>query len=423
MNYTQNPRMGGPCSVVIIDEHATVTGGATRVAIDEAVALSAAGISVVYLAAIGPISMELQYSKVQVVLLEQHQLTDAWRHPTAALQGIWNTTAYRAMEDVLEQLDPDSTVIHVHSYSKTISASPVRCAVDRGFSVIATLHDYFAACPNGGFFDYPAGETCRRVPLSRDCIFRNCDKRNYANKVYRVTKAYVQREFSGMPGRVTNFIALSESSLSLIRPYLPRESQLFILPNPCSVSKTPPIDAATHSLVAVVGRLSPEKGIELIVRAAQLAGTKLLFIGDGPLRKTAEAGGTHSVTGWVSRTEVYSLFERVRCLVLPSLVAETYGLSVVDAAARGIPSIVTDICGVAERISHGQTGWRIPANDLDSLATSLTTITNDNLVSTVGRAAYTAYWAAPLTLDVHIKDLLQIYRRVLDQRTRNVGIR
>lgn len=413
MNSRQTNPIGFPISVVVVDEHSTVTGGATRVAIDEAIALSEVGAAVTYFAAVGPICTELRSSKVNVVLLDQHHLAESWKHPAAAFQAIWNQVAYRAMGRLLNSLHVNSTVIHVHGYSKTMSASPIRCAIDRGFAVVTTLHDYFSACPNGGFFDYPTGQLCTRAPMSLRCLTHNCDKRSYAVKSYRALKTYVQREFGGMPTRVKNFIVLSDSSLSLLRSYLPNDANLFLLRNPCSVPHLPPADTASRNLVAVVGRLSPEKGIEIVVSAARDSGTQLLFIGDGPLRNIAEADGTHQVTGWVSRNQVHRLFDQVRCLILPSLVPETYGLSVVDAAARGVPSIVTNICGIAEYINHGTDGWRIPPGDVDSLAACLHAIKDDKIISTAGRAAYTRYWSAPLSLDTHICALLDIYRSIL----------
>lgn len=401
--------------IIIIDDHATVCGGATRVAIDEARGLSAAGFLVTYLAAIGPICAELGSSSIRVILLDQHPLADSWKHPTAAFQSIWNRTAYRVMGELLDQANPQSTIVHVHGYSQTISASPVRCALDRGFEVVSTLHDYFAVCPNGGFFDYPMGHTCNRTPLSMSCISRNCDKRNYANKLYRVIKTIAQHRLSAMPSGLRTFIAVSESSFLRMKNYLPRDATFFLLQNPCSVSRAPPVAAATHNTVAAVGRLSPEKGIELLVRAARQTDTKLLFIGDGPLRHVAEAGGTYRVTGWVSHEEVLGLLNKVRCLVLPSLVPETHGLSVVDAAAKGVPSIVTDICGVAERIEHGKTGWRVPPGDVKALVAALDAVKNDSVVSNIGAAAYVGYWTAPLSLDSHIRAILKVYQHILER--------
>ncbi len=65
-----------------------------------------------------------------------------------------------------------------------------------------------------------------------------------------------------------------------------------------------------------------------------------MFIGDGPLRPIEATGAR--VTGWLSAEDVQRELEHARCLVFPSLWYETYGLVVNEAAARGIPAIVSD---------------------------------------------------------------------------------
>ena len=402
-----------PNSVVIIDEHATVTGGATRVAVDEAVGLAATGVSVTYLASIGPTCDELSRSSVRVILLGQKRLVDARDNPSVLLQNLWNSAAFRAIDTLVNDLDPRTTVIHVHGFSQTLSGSPIRCALDRGFPVLFTLHDYFTCCPNGGFFDYPAKRVCQRRPLSFTCVARNCDKRNYAHKLYRVASTQARRYLGRIPSELKYFIGVSHSSVQRLRPYLPSDATFFFLRNPCSIPKTAPAAPQSHSHVAAIGRLSPEKGLEILLDAARHSGTQLLFIGDGPLRRTIEAAGPHRVTGWVSRSEVHRLLESVRCLALPSLWPETFGLSVMDAAARGIPSIVTNVCGAAELIDHGRTGWRVPPGDVDALAACLETVKDDPTIATIGQTVYTEYWRSPSSLDVHIHQLLQIYERIL----------
>lgn len=397
--------------VIVVDEHASVRGGATRVAIDEARGLSAAGLSVTYFAAIGPVCAELTSERIRVVLLNQRRLLDAWTHPEVLYQSLWNAPAYHAMHELLDHMDPQSTIVHVHGFSQTISASPIRCAMDRGFPVISTLHDYFTVCPNGGFFDYKTGTVCERRPLSLSCVMTNCDKRNYPNKLYRLLRTHAQHHVCRMPSGVKHYITPSDAAARRVRNYLPNDAILFPLRNPCNVGRSEPARIRSQTYVAMVGRLSPEKGIETVVEAAKKTGTRILFIGDGPLRRTAEACGAHIVTGWVTHSEILKLLDGVRCLVFPSLVPETYGLSVVDAAARGIPSIVTDVCGVAEWITDGVTGWRIPPGDVQALAARLEAVKDDNLVEAAGTAVYTEYWRSPLSLGRHIKDLLEIYKQ------------
>jgi len=402
-----------PKSVVIMDSFASVVGGATRVAVDETVGLASAGVSATFLAAVGPVSDDLMASNVRTVCLNQDRLTDVRGAPSIALHSLWNIRAYDATRRLLNECNPSDTIVHVHGFAQTISASPIRCAVSRGFKVVLTLHDYLAVCPNGVFFDYPSASVCERTPLSMSCVAHNCDKRHYAHKLFRVVKTQAQRLLCDLPGAVGHYIGLSHSSVERIRPYLPSNSKYYFLRNPCTVPKQAPVTAGRSGIVAVIGRLSAEKGIDNIVAAGKLAGVPLLFIGDGPMRVVAEGGGRNRVTGWLQRDEVFRHLEAVRCVVFPSLWPETYGLSVMDAAARGVPSIVSNIAGIAEWIEDGRTGWQTPVGDVGALAARLESTKSDSVVSSVGHAAYTKYWQAPLTLEDHVRELIEIYRDVL----------
>jgi len=179
------------------------------------------------------------------------------------------------------------------------------------------------------------------------------------------------------------------------------------------VAYNPPVDAAGQETVVVIGRLSPEKGIPPLLDAADMTHTKLLFVGDGPLRNSIEAHRAGSVTGWLSHDDVLKRLETARCLVFPSLLPETFGLSVIDAAARGVPSIVTDITGVAERVEHGLTGWLVQPGDTAQLTAALQHIQDDKVVSDAGRMAYSRYWQAPLSTESHVNGLLSIYSEIL----------
>jgi glycosyltransferase involved in cell wall biosynthesis len=403
-----------PRSVVVLNSYCHVQGGASRVALDEAIGLAARGVSVTFFGAVGPVSDELKAAPLRVVCLGQGGIAAAPSDPRVALQGLWNRSAYTAMSRVLAELNPRETVVHLHGFSQALSSSPIRCALERGFKVIYTLHEYFAVCPNGGFFDYRKEQPCHRRPLSIQCLTTNCDKRNYAHKAYRVVRTSVQRWLGHMPDGVRNFIALSARSADVLRPYLPAEARMFFLGNPIEVPRGPPVDAARNRDVVAIGRLEPEKGLALLAEAAKLTRTQVTFVGEGSLRAALAGNEFCRVTGWLPRQGVLSELERARCLAFPSLVYETFGLSVTEAAAKGVPAIVSDRTGAAERVEDNVTGWHTRGGDLADLIRCMQNLRDDERVRRVGQAAYAAYWRAPLTRERHTEELLRVYASVLN---------
>jgi glycosyltransferase involved in cell wall biosynthesis len=399
-------------AAVILNDFCYVQGGASKVAIDEAVALRKAGLDVTFLAAVGAPCEVLNDAGVRVLSLGQPELLQAWRHPGAAWRSAWNSQAFAATRELLAQRDPSRTVVHLHGYTKALSTSPALAARQAGFSSVCTLHDFFAACPNGAFYDYRRQEPCQRRALSASCLLTNCDKRHALHKSYRVVRGVAQRRFGKFPDSVRDFIALSRQSATLLQPYLYPGSRLYPLSNIIDVRRDAPVDVANNRALLVLGRLEAEKGVTLAATAAQREKMPIVFAGDGPLRAAVEASGA-TVTGWLDGTGVWHALSQARCLVFPSRWYETFGLVVEEAAARGVPAIVSDVSAASERVEHGVTGWIFRSGDQQDLTHCMRGIQDDTRVAAAGAAAYARFWADPPDARQHVRDLLAIYGAVL----------
>lgn len=404
---------GGPVSVLVLNDFCHVQGGASKVAIDEAVSLARAGVPVTFLGAVGPVCDALNVPGLTVECLGQHELLDVKRHPLVALQGLWNQRAYRRAGEILKAMPQGRTVVHLHGYTKALTTSPVRAARRLGVPLVCTLHDFYAACPNGAFFDYNRLKPCARAALSASCITARCDKRHYLHKLYRVARGFMQRFVARFPARVSNYIALSERSAGLLHRYLPMRSRIFPLANMMEFARQPQVTAAANHTILHVGRLDAEKGVQLLAQTAARLGLKVTFVGDGPLRAEIEAIPGMTVTGWVGREAVNRHLGEARCLVFPSLWYETFGLVVDEAMARGVPVIVSDISAAAERVRDTVTGWVFRSGDANDLARCLTLARDDERVRAAGDAAYRAFWREAPTAERHIAGLMRIYRSVM----------
>jgi glycosyltransferase involved in cell wall biosynthesis len=399
-------------SVIVLNDFCYVQGGASKVAIDEAIALRGAGLDVTFLAAVGTPCEALSNAGVRVLSLGQPELLQVWRHPGAALRSAWNSQAFAATRTLLARRDRSSTVVHLHGYTKALSTSPALAARLAGFSTLCTLHDFFAACPNGAFYDYRREEPCLRRALSASCVLTNCDKRHPLHKSYRVARGVAQRHFARFPDSVRDFIALSHRSAALLQPYLSLGSQLHLLPNIIDVPRIAPVEVANNRPLLVLGRLDAEKGVTLAATAAQRVEMPIVFAGDGPLRAAMQAAGA-TVTGWLDNAGVSDALSQARCLVFPSRWYETFGLVVEEAAARGVPAIVSDISAASERVEDGVTGWIFRSGDVADLARCMLSAQDDAQVAAAGAAAYARFWADPPDAQHHVRDLLAIYDTVL----------
>ena len=275
--------------VIILNDFGLPNGGSAMVALESVRGLAARGAKVTFLAGAGPIDPTLPaLPNLTAVTRGGEEIAKDPRRVRALVEGLWNRGNAEALRAVLAGKDPRRTVVHIHSWSKALSASVFAAAFDAGFPVALTLHDFFASCPNGGFYVYPQNAVCHRRPLSVSCVKCSCDRRNYGHKLWRVARTVVQNKGARLPERTAHFIGVSQFSLEILRPYLPAATPKTVVRNPVHCADLGPAAPAAAKAFLFVGRLVPEKGPRLFLEAARRAGVPAVVAGDGELRAELE---------------------------------------------------------------------------------------------------------------------------------------
>jgi glycosyltransferase involved in cell wall biosynthesis len=134
-----------------------------------------------------------------------------------------------------------------------------------------------------------------------------------------------------------------------------------------------------HPSLVYVGRLSPEKGVTLVLRAlAAVSQPNLTIIGNGPQRPelevmTARLGIADRVHFLGSRPwgdELLELIRRHQALILPSL-TEGLPLVLIEAMSQGVPVIASSVGGIPDLVQDGVTGLLFPRGDVAALAAAI----------------------------------------------------
>jgi glycosyltransferase involved in cell wall biosynthesis len=406
--------------VVILNDFADFSGGANSVALRSAIGLANRGCSVTLFTAVGPADPSVSATpNLCVVCLEQKEILRDGNRMRALTRGAWNQTALRALRELLKTRNPARTVVHAHMWTKALSPSVFKAPFELGFPVAVTLHDYFIGCPNGGFYEYPAGRICRRQPMSFSCVACSCDRRNYGHKLWRAGRTFLQNRLVGLPARAAHFVGVSEFSLNILRSLLPPAARTTVVRNPVDCPDLGFAPVADNTAFVFIGRLVPEKGPRLFAEAARKASARAVFVGDGELRgELARDFPEVTITGWQSANDVTAWVRRARALVFASQWYETLGLVVVEAAANGVPAIVSNGCAAREIVVDGERGRHFTHGSVESLAGAMAELSNDpSLASRFGRAAYDWYWDRPWSTAAHVEELLDVYRGILGMPT------
>lgn len=401
--------------LIIVNDFAHYNGGTAMVALNSARALAEAGQTVTLFTAVAPVADDLNHKNIKVICTDQFEIAKDPNRLRAIRQGLWNKEAALKMSLCLDDFDPAKTIVHVHGWTKSLSSSVVQEAIQRKFHVIISLHDYFVACPNGGFYNYKKKHICKLKPLSKACVLSNCDKANYLQKLYRLNRQYIQNHIGRIPADVKHYISISDFSRDILAEYLPDEANIYDVTNPVFVDKQAPIEfnKRTNKFI-LIGRLTPEKGLFLLAESLRKANCEAIFVGDGECRKELEEKYPEiKITGWVSHDKVNEYIRSARALVLPSLWYETQGLVVAEAAANGIPAIVPDCSAAREMVIDKKTGLWFKGGDLDSLTEAIIKLNNSETASAMGHNAFDNFWFDPPTIQKHINRLNEVYQSIL----------
>ncbi len=402
--------------IIIVNDYASVQGGAAQVAVVSARGLADAGHHVTFIYASGNADPLLNHPNIKLIDFQQYDLLSNPSRINAMMVGIWNLSVGKQMNEVLDSFDKEDTIIHIHSWVKALSVSIVSVILKRKFSIVLTLHDYFTVCPNGGLYNYQEKSICQLKPMSVSCLTSNCDVRNYSQKLWR----YLRQTFytkAGIPNQIKHFISVSKFSENILKPYLPENAKFWDVPNPIDIQFEGASNPEDSNVFSFIGRLSAEKGVALFADASNRLEVPARFVGSGDLGPVLQKLNKNAeFTGWSSRSDVIHYIKNSRAIIFPSQLYETQGMVVAEAAALGVPAIVSDACAASDFIVDGETGLLFESGNVTSLMQKIQLLSDEpNLAKKMGENAYEQYWNNPNNMQKHLNCLTICYQAVLDE--------
>lgn len=206
--------------------------------------------------------------------------------------------------------------------------------------------------------------------------------------------------------RATSIIANSRHTADAVRAFLPtpNDSRLIVIlppieplpdPSPVAQKKIRALIGARHPVISTLARLEPRKGVDRVITAlpqiiAQHPSVVFLIGGDGEdkkrLQDLAQKLGVadHIIFhGWVTDLDAKAaLLSQSDVFAMPSYrvgtSVEGFGISYIEAAFFGVPSIGGKFCGASDAIIDGETGILCDGNDQAEVTAALVRILQDD---------------------------------------------
>jgi glycosyltransferase involved in cell wall biosynthesis len=335
-------------------------------------------------------------------------LADSIRLPARVT---WSGEDRRAVARLAVRTQPE--VVHFHNTFPLISPSAIHAVAALGIPSVVTLHNFRVFCANGLLFR--GGQPCEACvgtsPLPG--VLHGCYRGSKHATAPIAVNIAVHRRLKTWE-RVSAFLALSGFARDrMIAGGLPADRILIkanSVPPPSKVRE----NAGTRFLF--LGRLSQEKGADLLVSAWSKDLGTLLIAGDGPMLETLRAqalayGTSIRLLGHRSASDCSELLRSARALVVPSRAYEGFPLAVIEAYAHGVPVIAPAHGSFPEIVQHGSTGLLFRPGDPSDLARQMGELHSPRRSEEMGAAARRAY-DARYTPERNLMALNSIYERL-----------
>lgn len=303
-----------------------------------------------------------------------------------AAAAIWNGASYRQLRELFRRERPD--IAHFHNTFPLVSPAGYHAARAEGVGVVQTLHNFRLICPNGLLFrDGHVCEECVGKFFPWPGIVHACYHNSRAATAVRAGMLTVHKPLGTWARAVGIYIALSEfSRQKFIQGGVPSEK---IVVKPNFLIGDPGLGAHRGKFGLFVGRLSREKGLDILQRAWRLLGDSLpLKIIGGPL--TGEEIESNSIQ-WLGpqpKERVYEEMKAASFLVFPSECYENCPMTIIEAFATGLPVIVSGRGSSAEMVRDQHSGCHFRAGDSVDLAAKVAwALTNDHELAAMGQSA------------------------------------
>jgi len=329
-------------------------------------------------------------------------------------KAVWNGDTREEFAGLLRAEKPD--VVHVHNTWIMISPAIYSACREAGVPVVQTLHNYRLLCPVGTFFrDGQICEECLDHSLWRS-LRNRCYRDSHAETAAVGMMLAVHRTRHTWEREISSYIVLTEFAKGkFLKGGLPPE-KIFVKPNFLDPDPGPRSGDGDYAIFA--GRLSPERRVSALLDAWTRLRSRipLVVVGGGAqqghLEEMAAAQKLDMVrfTGLLPHDKAVETIRGARFLIFSSEWYETFGLTMVEAFACGVPVICSRMGAMREIVDDGRTGLHFTPGDNQDLAEKIEWAWNHpEPMRQMGKAAREEY-ESKYTAERNYPRLMEIYR-------------
>jgi glycosyltransferase involved in cell wall biosynthesis len=342
---------------------------------------------------------------------------NAW---SFAGRSIYSIEARKKLELLLRDLGGADVgyVLNVYNY---MSPSIVHSFRKLGIPVVVRFGDYHPLCASYNLLrDYKPCTLCAKGAYFHGVRYK-CVKGSLAASALRVLSMYVQKLLKLYRG-CDGFVAPCDFMRNkLVEGGFP-EDRVHVIRQPAPKPVARP-DVIKGNYVLYFGRISPEKGLDTLIRAYQALNSPqdLLIVGrsyDGHAEYLTSLVAPEfkqriQFPGFMDGGQLEEVVERALLTIVPSRWYDNAPLATYESYMLGTPVLAADIGGIPEQVRVGETGELFAPEDEADLSRKLKRLLGDReMLTQMGREAR-RYAIEKLGLDRHLDQLIALFESVV----------
>ena len=329
-------------------------------------------------------------------------------------QTLWSQSVADEVSGMIHDVSPH--LVHIHNTFPLLSPAIYWAAASAHVPVVQTLHNFRLLCAQATFLR--EGEVCEDClgKLPWRGVLRKCYRNSAVQSTALVAMLGLHRTIGTYRNKVNRYIVLSQfSKRKFVEGGLPAQ-KISVKPN---FVDTPPPGKVRRAGGLYVGRLSPEKGLHVLVAALRaLPDLTLDVIGTGPQLSAFKGNSQIRLLGQQDSESVLQKMAESDFLVMPSICYEQFPRTLVEAFACGLPVIASRLGPLAELVEDGQTGLLFEAGSTRELAEKIGfAASNPNVMREMGRNARAEY-EVKYTPQRNYQQLMEIYSEITTTKRR-----
>lgn len=313
------------------------------------------------------------------------------------------------------------SIAHMHIFNSFISPSIIPVLKGNNIPIVQTLHDYQLIAPTRGslFHDNSICEVTKTKSYYK-AIIHKCIRNSYFATIPYALSLYLTNILK-IYEYIDYFISPSDFLRNKYIEYGFDPKKIITLPYFVNTGNYKSnLNNSHNNYVLYFGRLSPEKGLELLIDAFKcLSKINLVIAGTGKqdyvrLLKVKSANSSNiKFLGYLNGYKLKSIIAGCKFSIVPSIWYENLPNSILESFAASKPVLGSNIGGVPEIITNGYNGLLFKPGDLDDITDKILKLWNNSALCTkLGRNANdTAIkFYSP---HVHYIKLMEIYKKAI----------